>query len=389
MKMKILQVIPYLNPKKGGDVNICCNYSKELVKRGHDVTILTTDFELDNDFSIELENHGIRVLPFRCCISIAYFFYSPSMRTWVRENLSNYELIHLHSYRSYQNNVIREYASRHSIPYVVQAHGSLCTFFQKKTLKEIYDRLWGSRILMGANQAIAITQTEASQYQSMHMDPRKITIIPNAIDIQSYGTLPKPGQFKQKYGIPPESKIIVYLGRIHSGKGLDLLVTAFKEVVETESDVKLVIMGPDDGYSKNIEDMSISMGLSNSVYFTGFTSEDEKKEGLVDADVFVTPSFWGFPVTFIEAMFCETPIITTDRADKIEWIPDVGYITKYNSSDLAKAIITVLTNNDVRERFVKNCQPMVIDQFSLTAVVDKLESVYEDIWSNKESRAMK
>jgi len=385
MKMKILQVIPYLNPKKGGDVNICCNYSKELVKRGHDVTILTTDFELDNDFLIELENNGIKVLPFRCCVSIAYFFYSPSMKAWVRKKLSNYDLIHLHSYRSYQNNVICEYASRYGIPYIIQAHGSLCTFFQKKTLKAVYDHLWGYRILENASQTIAITQTEASQYQSMSVDLRKITIVPNAIDLQAYGTLPKSGQFKQKYGISPESKVVVYLGRIHPGKGLDLLVTAFKEVVGKEKNAKLVIMGPDDGYRKSAENMISSFGLGNSVYFTGFISEDEKKKGLVDADVFVTPSFWGFPVTFIEAMFCETPIITTDRADKIEWISDVGYITRYDPSDLATAIVAVLTNNNIKETFTRNCQPMVRDKFSLTAVVDKLEIAYENTWSNKNS----
>jgi len=50
--MNILYVLPYFNPKNGGDVNVCANIAKQFVKRGHEVTILTTDFEIDVDEAI-------------------------------------------------------------------------------------------------------------------------------------------------------------------------------------------------------------------------------------------------------------------------------------------------------------------------------------------------
>ena len=60
-------------------------------------------------------------------------------------------------------------------------------------------------------------------------------------------------------------------------------------------------------------------------------SEKEKITIFVDADVFVTPSFSGFPVTFLEACACSTPIITTNKGDELDWIHNkVGYVVEYN-----------------------------------------------------------
>lgn len=64
--MKILQLIPYFTPKRGGDVNVCYNLSKQLAKGGRDVTIITTDFEFDEIYAKSLEFLGIKVLSFHC-----------------------------------------------------------------------------------------------------------------------------------------------------------------------------------------------------------------------------------------------------------------------------------------------------------------------------------
>ena len=63
--MKILQVISYFNPKFGGDINVCTNLSKELAKKGNEVTILTTDFGFDANFASDLAKYDIKVIPFR------------------------------------------------------------------------------------------------------------------------------------------------------------------------------------------------------------------------------------------------------------------------------------------------------------------------------------
>jgi glycosyltransferase involved in cell wall biosynthesis len=124
---------------------------------------------------------------------------------------------------------------------MVQAHGSLTTYFHRGTLKRIFDKLWGYKILQGAANVIAITETEAGQYQSMGVSEDKIEIVPNGIDLSEFENLPQRGEFRRKYGLGNSEKMILYLGRIHKTKGLNMLLKAFHKLCEELEKIKLVI----------------------------------------------------------------------------------------------------------------------------------------------------
>ena len=118
----------------------------------------------------------------------------------------------------------------------------------------MYDVVWGKRILEHATKIIALNKMEAEQYKTMGVDESKIEIIPNGIDVSYYGDLPERGSFREKYRIKDNEKVILFLGRIHKIKGVDLLVDAFSEVIRDIDDVKLVIVGPDHGYLSLVEE---------------------------------------------------------------------------------------------------------------------------------------
>lgn len=385
-KVKILQVIPYLNPQKGGDVNVCCNISKKLVEKGHSLTIITTDYDYDDTFSSELKSSGIEVIPFPCRFSMSYFIVSPSMKIWLKQQMKCYDIIHLHSYRSYQNLLIKRFAKSYDIPYILQAHGSLCTFFQKKGIKKIFDYLWGFDILANSAGYIALSKAEVMQYESMGAKKDNIEIIPNGISLEKYDVLNKNNLFRRKYGIKSE-KLILYLGRVNKGKGLDLLLKAFSLVKMKYDNVKLVIIGPDDGALDDLKIISKELAIDRDVIFTGFVSEEEKNAALLDANIFVTPYYWGFPVTFIEAMACRTPIITSRNENNLEWIDNfVGYTTEYSETCFAEKIEKLLEDDVIRETFASNGHQLVNQKYDWNKIVDDIEKLYsQHSMSEKES----
>jgi glycosyltransferase involved in cell wall biosynthesis len=111
--------------------------------------------------------------------------------------------------------------------------------------------------------------------------------------------------------------------------------------------------------------------------FTGFISNEDKLKALVDTEVFVTPSFYGFPMTFLEACAVGTPIVTTSLGDTLEWIDgNVGYVAQPTPSDLAEAIYKIIFDDELRRRFSKNCMEIVKSEFSIEKVVRSLELVY-------------
>ncbi|MDI6846757.1 MAG: glycosyltransferase family 4 protein [Candidatus Bathyarchaeia archaeon] len=110
----------------------------------------------------------------------------------------------------------------------------------------------------------------------------------------------------------------------------------------------------------------------------------DKMAALVDSDVFVTPSFYGFPMTFLEACAVGTPIITTTLRDHLPWIDgNVGCVTSPNLSEMAEAMYRIISNEELREKFSRNCKRFVKSEFSLEKAAEKLEQVYKEVAHGK------
>ena len=326
--MKILQVCQSFYPcfASGGVTRVVYELSKELVSNGHEVTVYTTDgcIEVNANNKHSQNIGGIKVYFFKNLskklkskFKIITPYYIPII---ARKEIKNFDIIHIHEHRTLLAVIVCYFAKKNNIPYIIQAHGSIMPFYQKKWFKKIFDKLWGSSILNDASNMIALTRDESEQYQQMGVQTDKIEIVPNGVNLSKYQKLPEKGEFRKKYHIKEDMKIILYLGRLNKTKGIDLLINAFSEISKELLDVKLVIVGPDDGFLPNLKKMILDLNIKNDVIFTGPIFKKDKQKAYIDADVFVTPNFSGFPLTFLESCACGTPIITTNKGDKLDWI---------------------------------------------------------------------
>jgi len=209
---------------------------------------------------------------------------------------------------------------------------------------------------------------------------KKIEIIPNGIDLSEYGNQPHKRTFKKKFGIGEDERTVLYLGRIHRIKGIDIFVKAFASVIEKLDDVKLVVVGPDDGYLGELEALTKVLKIEDKVLILGPLYGKNKLEAYVDADVYALPSrYETFPMSVLEAVACGTPVILTENCGITEYFRDkVGLVVNPDSNHLREALLEILLDQDKQDSFRESCNT-VIEEFSISKTVSKLEEVYEEI----------
>lgn len=374
--MKVLQVIQFFSPNHGGSVTVPYEISKRLHNAGHDVTIITTDFQIDNEFINSLD--GMEIIPFHCQINVGGLLVSPQMKKYLKQNINKFDVIHMHNFRTYQNVIVHKFATKNKIPYVLQAHGSVLPFFQKERRKMIFDKLFGNKILSDSSKVIALNKVESDQYVKMAVDNCKIETVSNGIDLSDYDDLPEKGEFRKRYSIRDDERIILYLGRIHKIKGIDLLSSAYSELIKELDDIRLVIAGPDDGFLPTLKKQIERLKLANKILFTGPLYGKNKLAAYVDADVYVLPSIYEiFGITVLEACACGTPVIVTDRCGIAEFIENTGYVVKYNKDELKHAISKILGDEELKKRFCEDGKKLVRKDFSWDKIVSEVEAIYE------------
>lgn len=373
--MKILQIVQFFSPNHGGSAMAPYELSKQLQKNGHKVTVLTTDFQMNNVFIDSLD--GIEVIPFHCQLNIGGLLISSSMNKYLKQNIDKFDIIHMHNFRTYQNIITHKYATKNNVPYVLQARGSVLPFFQKQTLKKIFDIFFGYKILRDSSKLIALTKIETEQYTKMGVDKNKIEIVPNGIDLKKYDNLPIRGMFRKKYGIKDDEKLILYLGRIHKIKGIDLLVSAFADLIQELDNAKLAIIGPDGGLLSSLKSQIADLNIDNRIVFTGPFYNRDKLEAYVDADIYVLPSVYEtFPNTVLEACACGTPVVITNRCGIADIIDKVGYVVEFDKDQLKNAMFEILNDNELRKRYKEGGNRLVSEEFSWNNVINKLEILY-------------
>ena len=365
--------------------------SKELVRRGHEVTVYTSaafdthrkmDY-VDNPVIID----GIKVIYFPYIVHNYTFFVTPRIIPYVRKNIKNFEIVHLQDYRCFQTMVVHHYAKKYGVPYVLQPRGSVPRMSKSKQ-KKLFDILFGHAIIGDAKKIIASSKIESEQYRDVFpkLNNEKIVHMPNGINLGTYQDLPQKGEFKKKYSINDNEKIILFLSRIHKRKGADMLIEAFSKLKNEFENVKLVIAGPDEGYLVKLKLIVNRLNIKDVVIFPGPLYEKDKLESYVDADVFVLPSNSkeeSFGNVVLEALACGTPVIITNNCGVSEWIGDeVGYVVDYDKDQLRDAIMKVLSDEGLRRRFGEEGKRLVGNKFGGDRVILDVEKIYRRLIKN-------
>ena len=109
--MKILQVFDRFSSKVNGTVTLLHQLSEALAKKGHEVVIYTSDYKSDPEFINSLP--GVTVYPFRSWLDLPGIHMVPGMISEVKRRLKDFDVIHLHCFRSFQNIVIHHYAPKY------------------------------------------------------------------------------------------------------------------------------------------------------------------------------------------------------------------------------------------------------------------------------------
>jgi glycosyltransferase involved in cell wall biosynthesis len=388
--MKILQVSNYFKPswEGGGPTRVAYELSKALVKRGHEVTVYTTDgfknrVHAPRNKPVEVD--GIQVFYFSNLsnllasrTNIQTPFLAPPI---IERDISNHDVIHIHEGNALLGTVVHCYAREHSVPYVLQLHGGIGrptkTFVssRRRAARGVFSR----RILSDAEVIIALTESERDSVMSLSTPGTKIRVVPNGVNWSNYEYLPKRGAFRHKYGIGESERVVMYLGRINKVKGLDLLLRAFSGLSKVRRDVKLAIVGPDDGYLREVKRMIRELGISARVLIPGPLRDEEVTQAYVDSDIYVLPSTYDmFPLTVLEASACKLPVVATQGCGIRDFVEKVGRVVSREENELAARLLELLDDRSLRTAIGEKAREEVERHYTWRTIVETVESIYEE-----------
>jgi len=384
--------VPVFSNIFGGAVTVVKDITEELAKRGHKVTIVTSDakdrihrvgtrYRVANGVEIYyMKNLSMMTVKF-----LNYLFITPEISNFLESRLKEYDLIHMHSYRSYQNIVVYKYAKKYRIPYIVQPHGGVVRNIPhsvlKYMLKLVFDHAWGYKILRDASKIIALCKDEERLLNAIGIPRNKIVVLPNGIDLTKLPSIPR-GRFRSNYDIHDDAKIVLYVGRISPEKGLDFLLKSFVKLVKIHKEnTVLVIVGPDMGYLQNIMRLAKMFGVDDKVIVVGPLPHDDRLfSAYADADIVVIPSeYEAFPKVVLEAYAYGKPIIATKTGALKDVVLDgvTGFLVEYGDVEALTEKMRLLINDEhLTMSMGKAARKLVEQKFTLSKIVQKLEEVY-------------
>jgi glycosyltransferase involved in cell wall biosynthesis len=392
--MHILQVTLGFYPAQGwgGPVKVVHQNSKELIRRGHQVTVICSNL-MDKKTKIKPHTFqqvvdGIKVIYFNAW-NISTWpgtlgpIWLPELPDYISKNIASFDVVHVNGYRNPMVLPIVHAARRANIPIVTQPHGTMPVIVNSFFVKRVYDLWLGKFELEGIQSLIALQESEREQASAYGVSPNIISIIPNGVDIHEWDHLPPRGEFRKRLGLFEKAPVILFLARINKKKGADMLVEAFAQM--NNKAAQLVIAGPDDGQLAEVQALVAKYGLENRVFFPGLLSGLDVGAAFQDADLFVLPCRADtFPVTIMEACLAGVPMLITDRCEIAHLVKDkIADVVPFDAAIFATALDRLLDDRSHYEFYKKNCPKVMADTFSIEASVDKLELIYQQVKTQK------
>ena len=355
-----------------------CHAQRET---GIDVRVVTTsangDGELPADITAATEYEGVPVTYSRR-IRPGVLFFAPGFRGAMIRALSSADLLHIHGLWNATSWIAASVARSLNIPYVVSPRGMLepAALDHDRWRKRAAYRLFDRRVIDGA---IALHATSPGECATLNaLGTAAVAYVPNGVEHR--GSTLSPSDVRQRFGLPATAPLLLFLGRIHPIKRLDLLLAAFEAVSKACPDACLVVAGPDEtGLRGQLE--AATVGARASIVWTGAVTDDEKWGLLAASSALVLCSrSESFGLSVAEAMAASRPVVVTSN---LPWLDverhGAGLVVDATPQALSAAIVSVLTDAAKATEMGRRGRDFARERYGWKRVATELATLYQDV----------
>jgi glycosyltransferase involved in cell wall biosynthesis len=376
--MKLLVVTPFYKPayEFGGPARSIPLLCEALANLDVEVTVFTTNAQGNHSLpvapNVPLMIDNVHVTYYERNILNRYFF-SRKLATACYQSAKDFDSIYIVSNWGYPLIPICRAAQKHKIPYLVSPRTAFMrTTWTGKYLKKMaYHQLVERTLINGATALHYTSQLEMDESAWLKLRPVP-WINPNPVDLSEIKHMPLRGKWRSIQGIPDDTTIILYLGRIEARKGIDLTIEAFAKIAALKKDMVLVLAGPDeDDYVSVLQALCKKYELNDRIIFTGYLDSQTRLAALADADVFIlTSRAENFGVAVVEAMAAGVPVLVSNFVGLAPTIESsqAGLVTSLDSDDIARNLMQLVASKDLRSEFGRQARIVAHENYSPTHV---------------------
>jgi glycosyltransferase involved in cell wall biosynthesis len=352
-----------------------------MVSLGHEVTVFTSSVDSKSSFDVV---DGIKI--YRGATNFKVAKSHVSFNLFLKPLQHDFDIVHAHFCIPPGDVAGLFYARMKKKPFIVTYHadtgGEHGSIIRKIGLN-LFNKLAVKQILSGADTIICNSTyyIDDSRFLPAYRD--KVIPIPCGINKEEIEVPYTKEECREKLSLPPDSKIILFVGYLVYYKSPNLLIESLPSILREVPNARLVFVG-DGPMRPDLEELAKKLDISDKVLFTGMVSNDLKVLYYKAADTFVLPSTMSgesFGIVLLEAAVAQLPIVVSSLNAFRCFVEDQynGLVTRSGDiNSIAEAIIRVLSKPDLRQKLIANASKRVED-FTWSKIARTTEKVYDEI----------
>jgi len=347
--MKIVHVHHHYYPVVGGIERAIQNLAEELAKMGHEVHVITSRFGAENRPKEEVINgvyvHRIKALRLRFADLTYPLEYAEKV-------IRDADIVHGHSQNSLFTVKVVEKAKGLGVKTAIYFMAVDALYDHPNPLVRLLGSFYASHML---RQAIALSDTRlVKSFRDLEILRNRYEVeaiyVPDGISEEIVNAPNMAEEFRERYRI--REPFIIYIGRLHRLKGIDVLIKAMSIAVKGYPRLRAVIIGPGD--QRPYRELAQRLGIEDNVVFLGYVDE-KTKIGALDASIaLVLPSVCNyvevFSIVISEAWARNKPVIASAVGEipyRVKHMTNGLLVSPKNPKALAEAMIMLLQNKEL------------------------------------------
>jgi len=371
--MKIAEVVSSFYPNIGGIENSVYFLSKELVKLGHEVHVITLDGKTTHETINGIHIHRLKHLIHLPLLAQRQFDIACMC------GCKKFDVVHIHSIEPIclQELFISKYlAGKPTVVTLFSIGGWIRHPRRPIRIMAGFCEKIALRLAKKADAFHVKNEGDKAVLIKLGFNAGRIFLIPDGVPRYAFGDFNR-SAFRRKYGLI-NKKIVLYVGRLHHAKGIHILVKAMSEVVRCMPDAVAVLVGKDVDMRSKIVSKASSLGIQDHIVITGYISEKEKFQAYSACNVLVLPSLYdlveAYSIVISEAWAQKKPVIASAIGaipHRIKHGVNGFLVPPGNPEILAETIVQILRKPKKAKTLGDNCHKNVATWSDVAKMLEK------------------